>query len=273
MKHLLLVNDLSCVGKVAISAVLPIFNTLGIETSPVPTTLLSAHTGFTNPHRIVFLNDLINLLSHIKQLPICFDAILTGYLGDKAQVSILLDHLPQTELLIVDPVMADHGKLYRHFDQSFVSEMKRLCQHANIIMPNLTEACLLTDTPYLHAYTQEDIHRLLTQLSDLGPETVLITSVSYTDDTIGVAYKSGNDFGYYALPAINAVFMGSGDMFAALVTSHLLAGHSVANSVAFASDFLHACFQDTIASGRDTKYGILFEKQLHQLTRQGDSTR
>lgn len=268
MKHLLLVNDLSCVGKVAISAVLPIFNTLGIEASPVPTTVLSTHTGFSNPHRIVFLNDLIHILSHIKQLPISFDAILTGYLGHKKQVDILLEHLPKTPLLIVDPVMADQGKLYSHFDHDFVYHMKRLCQQANVIIPNLTEACLLTDTPYLTQYTSQDIETLLNKLQQLGPQTVIITSVSYDTNQIGIAYKSYDTTGYYALPKLDATFMGSGDLLASLITSHFLNGKSISLSIQLAVDFLQHCFQDTLSAGRDPKYGILFEKQLHQLTKQ-----
>ncbi|MBS4750829.1 pyridoxamine kinase [Carnobacteriaceae bacterium zg-ZUI78] len=268
MKQLLVVNDLSCLGKVAISVTLPILATTQIETHLLPTVLLSAHTGFPNVYKHILTSDLEDILHHWKEnIDLTFDAILTGYFGHKEQVKLFLDHLPDTDLLIVDPVMADNGKLYSGFPHDYPMVLKSLCDKADIILPNLTEACLLLNKPIPDQYTQEDILNILHALSNEKTQTVILTGISYEQGKIGVAYLHHGVYGYCDTKYIPHYFSGTGDICSALISSLLIQHIPIHQAVQTTLDFIIACLDDTLSSKKNTLYGIVFEKQLPNLSK------
>ncbi|MBF0779843.1 MULTISPECIES: pyridoxamine kinase [unclassified Granulicatella] len=266
LPSLLLINDLSGFGKVAISASLPLLSSCQIETSLLPSVLLSTHTAFPNPYRCTLQHDMSAILKHWETLNLSFDAILTGYFNDDAQIDYLLSHLPKHQLLIVDPVMADNGHLYRGFSNEYPMHMARLCQKADIIMPNLTEACLLANRNYLSTYTYEDIQHLLETLhTQLHVDTIIITGISFDKQSIGAMFLHQGECHYCSSSYIPHHFFGSGDMFSALIAAFTLHHIPLPQGVQMALDFIVACLHDTCASNREITHGIIFEKQLHQL--------
>lgn len=264
MRNLLVVNDLPSVGKVALSAIFPITSSLGVETNILPTVLLSSHTGFDSFYKKNLTLEMIEILRQFQNMKLSFNTILTGYFYDENQINLFLEHIPQYERLIVDPIFADNGKLYRGFNQTYPKRMLELCKKADIIIPNLSEACFLADIPYLKSYTYQDITNLLYQLRNLGCSDILITGIEF-DNEIGIMFYINNEIGYISYPKINFNFFGSGDILAALITALTIKSHSIKDSIQISLKFLNQCLIDTINSNQDIKYGILFEKNLNIL--------
>lgn len=266
LKQLLLVNDLAGVGKVALSSTLPIIAATKTESSLLPTVLLSSHTGFPNTYRRSLTEDMVHILSHWKTLDLKFDGVLTGYFGDAQQVHSFIRHMPTTPILVVDPVMADHGKFYTGFDNDYVTAIEKLVSHANILIPNITEACLLAGIPYFENVTEQTIQSLLHQLQEKYPQaTILITGVSYTPDTIGVAYMTPTQTGYCVTERIPQSFFGTGDIFSALFTALYLQNIPLDICIQLTLDFIVNCLKDTLSLKQSHLYGVVFEKQLPNL--------
>lgn len=177
-QRILTVQDISCVGQCSITVALPILSACGLEACILPSAVLSTHTGGFTGFTVHDLTDEFpKIIRHWRQEQIRFDAVYTGYLCSVRQIDYL-EELLQTLLapngkVIVDPVMADHGRLYPGFDETYAAGMRRLCRRADVILPNLTEACLLAGKPYCESYTERDISNLLQALRELGPNCFL----------------------------------------------------------------------------------------------------
>ena len=175
MKKILTIQDISCVGQCSLTVALPIISAMSIECCILPSAVLSTHTGGFKGYTFRDLTeDLPPIANHWKNENITFDGIYTGYIGSTKQIeyikSIIDTFNHEKQIVVVDPAMADHGKLYYGFDEAFVEEMKTLCSKADYIVPNITEACFLTNTPYFEKYNQKQIEELLIKLSKLGPK-------------------------------------------------------------------------------------------------------
>ena len=215
MKRIVSIQDISCFGKCSLTAALPITSAMGIETCVIPTAVLSTHTGsgFEGYTYHDLTSDIPEIANHWKRLRLRLDAICTGYLGSFEQIKIVSDFFDsfttEENLIIIDPVMGDKGKYYAGFDDNFAHEMRKLCRKADVILPNLTEAALLLDEKYVgEGYDEEYIKNLLVRLSALGSKIVVLTGVSFDDNSQGVmsynretgefsSYFSDNIPGYF----------------------------------------------------------------------------
>ncbi len=268
-KRVAAIHDISCLGKCSLTVALPVLSAAGIETAVIPTAVLSTHTGgFENYSSMDLTAEMPKIIKHWKSLELQFDAVYSGYLGSKEQVDIVCEFLDnfksENTLSVVDPAMADNGKMYALFDSGFAAEMKRLCQKADIIVPNVTEACFMLDKEYIPSgYDQGFIENMVYRLSDLGPERIVLTGVHFDDKTVSaVAYdRKAQKMCSVVRDRIDGMFHGTGDVFASALTAALMNGKDLFRATEIAVDFTVGSIKRTIASGAE-HYGVDFERGL-----------
>ncbi len=269
MKKLVTMQDISGVGKCSLTVAIPTLSVMGIEVVPFVTAVLSSHTAFQNVHGIDLTEDLDGILDAWGKEGFQFDGVYTAYLGSMQQVRIakrLLQTFGNQKMKIVDPCMGDHGKLYRGFHTEFVNEMRELCKMADILTPNLTEACYLLNHPMAESFSKKELQQICMDLCSLGCKMVILTGASLEDGRVGaLAYDSNlNQFSYYDTERLPQDFHGTGDLFTSVLAGALLNGLSAANSMQLACDFVHDCIRTSMLSS-DSSYGIHFEKELRNL--------
>ncbi len=268
-KLILTIQDISCVGQCSLTAALPIISACGIETAILPSAVLSNHTGgFTSWTFRDLTDDMPLIREEWMKQNIKFDAFYTGYLGSAKQIAYVKDIFDTCgkdgALRIVDPAMADNGKLYAGFDEAFAKTMGELCSAADIILPNITEACLVTGSEYQEEYGRQYILGLEKKLAAMGPKTVVLTGVSYAPDRTGVAvYENGIEH-YYEHRRLSKNCHGTGDVFASAFTGAMMRGHSAYEAAKIAADFVVLCMENTIDDA-DHWYGVKFEPMLPEL--------
>lgn len=274
-KRVAAIHDISCFGKCSLTVALPILSAAGIEANVIPTAVLSTHTGgFSGFTFRDLTEDILPVASHWKTLPICFDAIYTGFLGSLQQIDIVSTvfdiHRTDNTLIVVDPVMADNGELYTIFPKNFPKGMRALCEKADIIVPNMTEAALLLDEPYREGpYTKEYIDRVLKSLCDLGPKRVVLTGVCFDDKLLGAAvYDREEDLVQYALcERIEGSYHGTGDVFASALVASVLRSVPLIAAADIAADFTAQSIRKTREAGTDVRFGVNFEESLPHFMR------
>lgn len=263
--RVLTIQDISCVGQCSLTVALPILSAAGIETAILPSAVLSTHTsGFTGYTFRDLTEDIPAIAAHWRKEKISFSAVYTGYLGSAQQIAYVKDIfaiLCPDGRTIVDPAMADNGKLYPGFDQAFVEQMKTLAFSADIILPNITEACLLTDTEYRESYDHAYIEDLLRGLLAAGAKTVVLTGVSYKPETTGVIVADANGSVYYEHKKIARGCHGTGDVYASAFVGALTHGKSATDSAKIAADYTVRCIENT-QDDPDHWYGVKFEPVL-----------
>ena len=260
-KRILTIQDISCVGQCSMTVALPILSACGHETCILPTAVLSTHTGgFGKP--VVQHLQVDGIWRHWKEQDIRFDAILVGYLGSVAAIEtvsqILDEMLTPGGVSIVDPAMADHGKLYSGFDEGYAKAMQRLCEKAHIMIPNITEAAMMAGLPLREEF-DEPYTRML--LGKLGGRDVVLTGVGLAPDQTGAAVRQTGEVTFVQNLRVPRSYSGTGDMFAACFTGALLQGKSLEESVAIASEFTLRAIQAT-AEAPAHWYGVKFETVL-----------
>ena len=270
MKKVATMQDISCVGKCSLTVALPILSSMSIETAVLPTAVLSTHTAFKGFTFCDLTNEIQPILEHWKKENFKFNALYTGYLGSIKQIELAKEffHLFGENIpKIVDPCMGDHGKLYTGFDIDFVEEMKKLCSFADIICPNITEACYLLDIPVLTSYTEEDIKEISKKLTELGCKKAVITGISFDEKEYGIyAYNKENDnYAYYFLDKLPVAYHGTGDIWASTLTGAIALGRRFENAIEIATDFTHECMEETLKDTEHDSYGVEFEKALPYL--------
>lgn len=259
MKRAALVNDLSCLGKCSLSVAVPILSAAGIEAVALPTAILSTHTGGFDGYAMRDMTEEMQaFIAHWKRIGVHFDCIYTGFFSSVRQIEItrqfILDFAREDTLVLVDPVLGDNGHLYGCFTPEYVQEMRALCDLAQIITPNLTEAALLTgsdpkDNP-------EDI------LSRLQTPNAIITSVPGKESEIGyLAHLDGQIVSVHK-PRMSLELHGCGDVFASALCAQLLNGRSPADALQKAADFCDGCIRKTAARQPGHWYGLAFEDML-----------
>ena len=268
MKTVLSIQDLSCAGRCSLTVALPVLSAMGCRCSILPTAVLSTHTGFPQPHVISLTEDIAKIFGHFSRLDLRFNAVTTGYLADPAQirsvVAVLQHFRQQGSLIIADPAMGDHGKLYSRLDASHVDAMAELCRNADILLPNVTEAALLTGLPYEETADPAYGKALADALLDKFPaDAVLITGIRSSEGTIGfVGRHRGTGYFSYETPAVPRQFHGTGDLFAAVFAGTALRDADPLHAGMAAADFVRACVEGT---PQVTPHGVDFEAQLHRL--------
>lgn len=272
-KRVAAVHDISCFGKCSLTVALPIISAAGIETSVIPTAVLSTHTGgFTGFTYRDLTEDIAPISKHWQSLELKFDALYTGFLGSFEQLDLVSEFFDdfggRDTLILVDPVMADNGELYKIFDKNFAAGMAKLCRKADVIVPNLTEAAFLLDEPYREGpYTKEFVEGLLKRLADLGPDKVALTGVYFDDEALGAACydKNTGEVSYALSPRIPGYYHGTGDVFGSALLSALLNGFSLAESIRIAVDFTVGSIRRTRDAGTDLRFGVNFEAGIPAL--------
>lgn len=268
-KRILTIQDISCVGQCSLTVALPIISACGVETAVLPSSVLSTHTaGFSGYTFTDLTDDMPSIKDHWSKEKIEFDALYTGYLGSTKQIGYVKDIkdccLKKGAKFIVDPAMADNGKLYPGFDNEFVQAMKGLCAVADYIVPNLTEACLLTDTQYTTEYDSEYIDGIVNKLLTLGAKCVVLTGVSYNDDMTGVLVATKDTKHYYEHTFLPNSCHGTGDIYSSAFVGALINGKSAYDSAVIAADYTVECIKET-AKDTDHWYGARFEPVLYKL--------
>lgn len=270
LPHLLVANDLPGLGKVALASSLPLMAACQVETAILPTVLLSSHTGGFKQLRIDdYTVGMTGFLEQWQNLGIAFDGLVTGYLKNSQQIDLILEFANAKQLpLFVDPIMGDKGCFYQGFDQGHANHMRRLCQNADVIIPNLTEAAFLTKTAYLEKdYQSSQVERLLKKLAALGPSYIVLTGVTFEADKIGLAiYDRTKDKVVYLMAKhYPQHFYGTGDILTAILSSAYFRGISLEKSGRLALDFLNEVMMTTQALERDLRYGLCYEPHLLDL--------
>lgn len=270
MRKVAAIHDLSGFGKCSLTVALPILSAAGIEVCAVPTAVLSSHTGGLTGYTYRDLTDDISgFQNQWKQLGLEFDALYSGFLGSFDQIDLVSDffytfHTNHT-LIMVDPVMADNGKLYPTITPDMAANMEKLCRKADLIVPNITEASFLLgeefyDGPYDRAYIED----LLCRLSALGPKQVVLTGVWFSPDLLGAAGydRETNSVSYAFSPRVVGSYHGTGDIFGSALLAGLLNNMSLCNAMQLAVDYTAGCIRRTKQAGTDVRFGVNFEAGL-----------
>ena len=264
MKHILTVQDLSCVGRCSITVALPVLSAMGHQCSVLPTAVLSTHTAFPRPEVEELTDDLPAFARHWQENGIVFDALSVGYLSDPGQAAIVAEIVKSLGApLVLDPVMGDHGRLYSRITPEHIGALRGLAARAEVLLPNLTEAAALTGLPYREQVDRAYLEALTEGLLALGAKAAVITGVHLRDNAIGYYGRDEKGRGFsYQGALIPRQFHGTGDLFAAVLAGELLRGADLEAAARQAAEFVRACVENT---EKVTPMGVEFEKQLYRL--------
>ena len=229
--------------------------------------MLSAHTGFKGYTFRDLTDNILPSANHWKELGLTFDGIYSGYLGSKEQVECVekVMDMFSVGVKVVDPVMGDDGVLYDGFTEDFPEEMKKLIRRADVIVPNVTEACLLTGTAYREEHTKEYINELIGELQKICTSSVVITGINSKEDKISTAICENDKITYIENEKQRAVYSGTGDVFASTFVAALMGGHDTVSAAKLSADFVGECIEITQKVSSDRHYGINFELNTKSL--------
>ena len=267
MKRIITIQDISCVGKCSLTVALPIISAAGVEAGVVPTAVLSTHTAFPKFTFCDLTDEIQKISDTFDELNIDFDAIYTGYLGSFEQLKLVgdfIDRFGAKAEVVIDPVMADHGQLYKGFTLEFAAAMAKLCAKADLIIPNITEASFMLGIPYNPDYDEEYIRDVLKRLTDLGAKKAALTGISFDKDKIGIYYYDSekDEYYYYANEYVPAAFHGTGDIYASATLGAMMRGFTVPESLSIAVDFTLLSMKKTLEDPNHRFYGVNFEEAL-----------
>ena len=273
---ILTVQDISCVGQCSLTVALPIISACGIETCVLPSAVLSTHTaGFKGYTFRDLTDDMPDICAHWQKEGISFDAVYTGYLGSTKQIEYVKNILSTVKksdgYAVVDPAMADNGKLYTGFTPEFAAEMRTLCASADLLLPNLTEAYYLLGKgdAYRTDLTRAELEDLLKELAEIGAGKVMLTGAELHPGRIGALLydaKTGT-FDLAETEKLPAQFHGTGDLFASAVAGAMISGRSVPDAMALAVDYVAEVMKETLADPDHVWYGVNFESAFPWLFR------
>lgn len=263
MKQVLSIQDLSCLGKCSLTVALPVLSAMGCTCTPLPTAVLSTHTAFPQPHVRSLTGDILPICRHWQSIGARFDAISIGYLSDPEQAAAVESVLDTFHTLkILDPVMGDNGTLYRGIGPDHQNAMTQLCHKANYLLPNVTEAALLTNTPYRETADRQYYTGLLEKLMDFGAEATVITGASLHPGMTGFMGMDASGLFSYETQQLPIRCHGTGDLFTAVFTGALVNGENARVAATKAAAFVEKVLLATPAA---TPFGPAFEAQLSHL--------
>ncbi|NCB32541.1 MAG: pyridoxamine kinase [Erysipelotrichia bacterium] len=271
MKRIVTIQDISCVGKCSLTVALPIISAEGVETSVIPTAVLSTHTMFKGFTFHDLTSEIKPIMDHWKKEGFTFDGVYTGYLGSFEQLKLaeeLFAQFGHQGRILVDPCMADNGSLYVGFDQKFADAMALLCGKAEIICPNLTEASYLLHQPYIaEGYSEAYIQETLEKLTALGADRAVLTGVSLKKGELGIySYcRSEDTFFQYYREELPQHFHGTGDIWASSFFGALIGGKGMEDSLRIATDYVCECIRVTLQESQHHDYGVNFEQAIPYL--------
>ena len=271
------VHDLSGFGRCSLSIVMPTLSAMGVQCCPVPTAYLSTHTGgFTGNTFLDLTDQMASVTAHWSAEGVSFDAVYTGFMGSREQMSLTADLIRtfrgENTVVVVDPVMGDHGKPYRTYTPEMCEAMGELASHADVLTPNRTEAAILLGVPYddLRLETEADCCRWARTLSLDGKRSVVLTGVSLEEDQVGAVCfdRKTGECSFVGAKRIDEQFHGTGDLFACVLTGALVQGRSLSDAAQIAADFVSLVAAHTAAQDIPKREGVDFEPLLWRLGQQ-----
>lgn len=273
VRRIAAIHDLSGIGRTSLMAVIPILSTMGFNVCPLPTAILSNHSQYPDFSFLDLTEEMPRIIDQWETLGVTFDAIYTGYMGSPRQIEIVCGFIERFRtadtLVVVDPVLGDNGHLYSKMTQEMVEEMRRLACRADVLTPNLTEAFALLDRPYKTDCTTEELKDLIAELSEMGPDTVIITGVPVPGQSglTSVIARSKSDLRTWKVtcPYLPAHYPGTGDSFTSVITGSLLQGDSLPIALDRAAQFILQGIRSTFGYRMDNRDGILLERVLPNL--------
>lgn len=274
VKRIAAIHDLSGFGRASLTSIIPVLSTMGFQVCPMPTAILSTHTGDFEDYSFLDLtNSMIDFMNHWKSLNLEFDCIYSGFLGSAKQIEIVCEFIDtfgnENNLKVIDPVMGDNGILYSTMGDSMVVNMKKLITKADIITPNFTEAAYLLDKNVDENINENTIKDWLRELSDKGPKIVIITSVpdiNHNQCTNVIAYNKEDDiFWKVGCKYISAFYPGTGDIFTSVLTGSLLQGDSLPIALDRSMQFITNCIKASYGFKYPNREGVLLERVLNTL--------
>mgnify|MGYP005956486883 CR=1 FL=1 len=269
MKRIASIQDFSCIGSCSQTIALPVLSAMGVECAALPTALLSAHTAFDGFVSLDLTPQLPAIMAHWRAMHLRFDAVYTGYLASAEQVGLvgaLLDGMDERPALtLIDPVMGDNGALYAGFSDSFPQAMRALCGRADVLTPNVTEACLLTGTAYSPVQDAAQTRRLLERLLELGCRAAVLTGLRVDGDMAVAALQRDGTGTLVRTSYIPEVFHGTGDLFASTCAGALVQGAPLERAVRLAADYVALTLRRTVQAPDRRWYGVNFQETLPEL--------
>jgi pyridoxine kinase len=270
-KKIAIINDISGFGRCSVAVALPIISYLRVQCCPVPTSIFSNHTGFDSYFFDDYTNRMESYIKEWKKLDLRFDAITSGFLGSKEQIAIvkqfIKDFKTNRTKIIIDPVMGDNGKLYSIYNDEMCQEMKRLIECADIITPNLTECCILTDTPYKEdKWKMKELLAMAVKISDQGPSKVVVTGIRQGEFIANLVYEKGKEYKVLRTHRVGTERSGTGDVFSSIIAADAVNGVAFDKSVKKASNFIKKCILRSIELDIPKTDGVCFEEVLHTLS-------
>ena len=273
VRRIAAIHDLSGIGRTSLMAVIPILSTMGFNVCPLPTALLSNHSQYPDFSFLDLTEEMPRIIDQWEKLGVTFDAIYTSYMGSPRQIEIVCGFIERFRtadtLVVVDPVLGDNGHLYSKMTQEMVEEMRRLACRADVLTPNVTEAFALLDRPYKTDCTTEELKDLIAELSEMGPDTVIITGVPVPGQSglTSVIARSKSDLRTWKVtcPYLPAHYPVTGDSFTSVITGSLLQGDSRPIALDRAAQFILQGIRSTFGYRMDNRDGILLERVLHNL--------
>jgi pyridoxine kinase len=261
------IHDLSGFGKCALTIALPVLSACGVEVCPLPTAILSANTDFKGFTLKDCSGEIEKHIDHWKALGLCADAVYSGFLSSESQIDIILHSVEafRPSVVLIDPVMADEGKLYKTYTKAMCESMKALMRAADLTTPNLTEACVLNDRLYDPLKTSPaDIEALARGIAALGAKRVVITGIE-RGDMLYNCILDENGYSERGVPRLNCRMHGTGDLFASVLLGGLLTGHTLYESVDSAAFFVPFAMEKSMQYEDYMRRGICFEPYLNKL--------
>lgn len=268
-KKIAVINDFSGFGRCSIAVALPIISTLKIQCCPLPTSIFSNHTGFDSFFFDDYTDKMPLYINEWKKLGLQFDGITSGFLGSKKQIEIVTqffkDFKTKENIIIVDPVMGDYGKIYATYTKEMCEEMKKLVQYADIITPNITELCILTDTPYQEKWKISELEKMTEELAEKGPEKIVVTGIVQKEFIANFCYEKGKSPKILRCHRVGTQRSGTGDVFSSIIAADAVNQVPFDKSVKKASNFIKKCILKSIEMDIPVTDGVCFEELLQTL--------
>ena len=269
------IHDISGFGRCSITVAIPVLSAMGLQCCPIPTASLSTHTGEFEGFTFLDMTDeMPKIAAHWAELDLHFQSVYSGFLGSEKQIHIVEDFIRtfrrEDTIVVVDPVMGDHGVMYKTYTPAMCAGMAHLAEQADVITPNLTEAALLLGTPYADLPAgEEGCREIARKLSMDGRRSVVLTGASSAPELTGALYfdaKTG-ETGLVQTNRVPGHFFGTGDVFASVLTGALVRGDSLAHATQQAVEFIRICAERTVEQGLPLREGVDFEPLLKHLIR------
>ena len=265
MKKVAAINDLSGFGRCSLTVALPVLSAHGIQCCPVPTAILSNHTGFGTYFFDDYSDKMMPYIDAWEKLALQFDCIYTGFLGSEKQIDIVEKIIEKSDggIILVDPVMADDGKIYSTYTPAMCEKMKRLVSLADIVTPNTTEAAILAGTEYKEKFTDEEVWALAEKIHALGAKNVVITGVHRNGKIANFASGEGRFIA--ESKEVYLHYMGTGDLFASMLCGYITNGESLESAVEKSAAFVYKTTKYSLEIGEKRENGVVFEKFLKDI--------